>query len=496
MATQSWLEEAATSVLDVGLTIKEYGLYRDAKGVPQITLYFDAGTVADPKHDYFIFQDGERVNVPSVTTILHTAIDKSMVLLPWATKLATETIRERIFNADGSIKQLSTEEWNQLLDEAKKKHKEKLNDASNVGKIVHDALEVTIKEAIEKTDGYVRSARHTPGLPEFYKPGSDPVVELRLSLARNGYVAGIEWCRRHDVQFLNTEKKVFSRTFFFTGTADGNAHVTLCDDPKCCRGVAGTRVTSTVDWKTSNDHRIEYVIQTAMYQFAEIEETGLALTHRFINRLGKEDAKFSTWMCGPDTFEEDFNTGMDCLRLYNSKIKLDARWSAEKKAVREAVKAEKDKAKEAKAEETRLSKLAEKEAKLAIKLEAKQEAEAAKAEAKLAKQVAKPVAGPVLVQDHFKVVVCPNATMTIVREGQPDEVVPMLVQPKEINNELVREDNGVNHTSGLSVADVAVQEVSELPTVDEAEPGIAHTVQAACSARFWRVSSTTMGRIQ
>jgi hypothetical protein len=506
--TPEWMVEAAETVLEPtanSTTAKTYELYKDENGVAQVVLFFDP-----IPHEYWVEVDGQRVDVPNVTTVLGKALDKSFALVPWGTKLTVETIRARLFNADGSINSLSTEEWNALLEEAKNKHKEKLEDAGNIGKRAHDALEETIKEAIATTDGYVRSARHAPGLPEFYAPGSDVALELRLSMARSAYMAGLDWIRKHNVQFLSTEKKVFSRSYSYTGTSDGVGWVTICSDPKCCRGyVVGSKALSCIDWKSSNQLVTSYALQTAAYVFAEIEESGLPITHRFINRLGKTDSSFETWLCGPDLFEADLNTFLDCLKLYNSSNLLDERRKAEKDAVRQLVKAEKDKAKQAKLELERAEKLAAKDAKAAIKAEEKAEREAAKLEAKLAKQGAKPSLALVVstpgpgsswVEAKFKAE--PEQREALAELTAYDQEIGIDAQPSKPAKRGFDEsfwEGGFSVGADGKVADIKAAAANT--SISRSTPGIAHTMHGSAeprATRFWTTSMTytIQGRIQ
>jgi len=470
--TQSWLEEAATSVLRTDEAFPAYHMYVNAQGVAEETLYFDD---SPGEHTYFIIkEDGQRVDVPGVNTILSKAIDKSFALIPWGTKLAVETIRARIFAADGGLVELSTEEWNALLDEAKNKHREKLENAGDIGTAVHNCLEQAIKFAIKETGGYITSAKFAPSLPSGYVQGSDLQLELRTSMASKCFMAALGWCKRHQVEFLHTERKIFSRSHFFAGTTDGIANVTICDDLECCGGVedANTRVQGLIDWKSSSSLRDTYYLQLSAYQFAAIEELGLPITHRFINRLGKEDGKFETWVGRPSEFADDVDTFLTCLALYNSYEKLKVRRAQEKTAVKAIIKQQKDQAKAKLAEETRLAKQAEKDAKAAIKAEEKAAKEAEKAQAKAAK--AKSVAGPVLVP----------------KECHPVHV-PWTPTPCEV-------EMSKRTLAELSAYDQEIK-IDAQPSPDEpgeAEPGIAPTVQAVSSARFWTVSSTyTEGRV-
>jgi hypothetical protein len=453
--TQDWMQDAATSVLRTDFNdIPSYTFYKNDPNGPSV-LHFD-----ESDHVYYrINEDGSRQDIPGVTTILGKAIDKSFALVPWATKLTVTHIREQMVNADGSFKQLSTEEFNSLLDTAKNKHREKLESAGDIGRIAHDFLERIAKDAIANSDGYVVRASILPDMPNGYVQGTDVELELRTSMARKCVLAGLDWIRRHRVQFVHAERKVYSRSHNFAGTVDGVAYMDSCDDLSCCRGASFQRTCVVLDYKSANEIRSSFAFQLVAYQFALIEELELPITHRVVLRLGKEDGKFEPWLISSLFFTDDLKTFLDALSLYNSLENIEKRRSADKKELKAIIKHQKDDLKAAAKEAERLEKLALSDAKKAIKAEEKAERDAAKAEAKLAK--AKPVAGPVL-------------------------VVPSVEEMNTFAGAMAE----------LSAYDqeIGIDAQSE---PGEAEPGIAHTVQAACSARFWRVSTTyTNGRIQ
>jgi hypothetical protein len=533
--TPEWMIEAAETVLeeraDTGIT--SYPMYVNEQGVATETLFFDNNP---GEHTYYVVNDGERIDVPGVTTVLKGAIDKSFALIPWATKLAVETIRARIFAADGSLVEISTEEWNALLVEAKNKHREKLEDAGNIGNIVHSALELAIKEAIKDTDGYIRSARFAPTLPNGYVQGTDLAFELRTSMARSCFLAALEWCRRHQVEFLHTERKIYSRSYFFAGTTDGIANVTICDDPECCGGLddIGSRVQGIIDWKSSAALRDEYALQAAAYQFAAIEELNLPLTHRFINRLGKENGEFESWVCRPSLFTDDLDTFLSCLRLYNSHEKLKARRSAEKAAVKAVIKGQKAAQKAEKVELDRQARLAASDAKKAIREADKAERESVKAEAKLAKQAAKPSlalvkAEPVLVKPDSHLYSYHDDKAR--QDGQHNALAELSAYDQEIGidaqpsaaelaqgfaiemiqtlqtNVAEQKANAAKRgfdesfwEGGFSVgADGKVADIKA--SAELAKPGIAHTMHGNAeprATRFWTTSMTytIQGRIQ
>src|SRR5262249_19750690 len=120
--------------------------------------------------------------------------------------------------------------------------------------------------------------------------GNFPVDER----AANCCAAAVEWMSQHNVRWLKTERKCFSRKYGYAGTMDGLAVVDSCKDRLCCPHDFTDRLT-LVDWKTSNALYVEYLLQTAAYQQAYQEETGETIADRWVIRLGKDDAEFDPW---------------------------------------------------------------------------------------------------------------------------------------------------------------------------------------------------------
>jgi hypothetical protein len=74
-----------------------------------------------------------------------------------------------------------------------------------------------------------------------------------------------------------------------------------------------------VDWKTSNHLYLEYLLQTAAYWQAFVEETNERVVDRWIIRLGKEDGEFDPWHAEGETLcQQDFRAFWFALRLVES----------------------------------------------------------------------------------------------------------------------------------------------------------------------------------
>lgn len=343
----------------------------------EVTLYYD-----DAAHSYTRFDDatGTMVEVPSVTTLLHI-IDKSPALVPWSAKVCVELLRSKIVQVaqDGSVSlayPASLEELEKLLDEAKNRHKTILEEAGDLGHLAHTCLEDSIKHAIEHTGGVVVQFINVP----------------ENEKARNCAYAAHDWMKKHNVRWLHTERKIYSRKHDIAGTMDGLCLVDSCGDRTCCGEydvLSGTTlamdrkdVPSVADWKTSNYFHIAYGYQTAFYLEAEVEEKGIPIEDRWVLLLGKEEPKFKPYLFTYDYFEEHLNCFLDAARLYRSHEAAGKRESERKRELKSGIKAAKEIEAEAerakKAEQKAQAKLEKEQAKLAEQAKKRQEREAAK----------------------------------------------------------------------------------------------------------------------
>jgi len=348
----------------------------------KVTIWYD-----DDQHAY-LREDpatGLMIEVPSVTTLLHI-IDKSPALVPWSAKVCVELLRSRIIQAgeDGQprlVYPASLEDLEKLLEEAKNRHKTILEEAGDLGHLAHQCLQDSIQHAIDNTGGVVVQLIN---LPENEK-------------ARNCALAAHDWMKKHNVRWLATERKIYSLEDDIAGTADGLAHVDSCGDRECCgyyNPLSGLTLAhdfkdalSVPDWKTSNDFRDEYAYQTAFYQKALEEELGVAIQHRWVNLLGKDEPKFKSRLFTEEFFEAHIKGFLLAADLYRHHDKTKKAGSEHRRELKAGIKAAKqleaDAEKAKKAELKAQAKQEKEAAKLAEKEQKRQEREAAK----LAKKV-------------------------------------------------------------------------------------------------------------
>lgn len=290
--------------------------------------YFYGGTekLWFSKDNWLYLRETPEGQVPlsGVTGTCHI-IDRSSALMPWAVKKATErvkTLMEEHRRGDGFY-ELLVEELDSILAASKKADREVLEDAGEVGHVAHDWVEQLVKSILSGDE--TRRMELIVKLPEDER-------------AANACIAAVEWMIAHNVRWIATEQKVFSREDLFAGTMDGLALVSSCDDETCCAKPFADRL-SIVDWKTSNYLYIEYLLQTAAYWKAKVEESGEAIEDRWIIRLGKEDAEFDPWHAeGTDAYQRDWSAFKHALDLTRSIKDIEAKMSEVKNQRKAAMK--------------------------------------------------------------------------------------------------------------------------------------------------------------
>lgn len=310
------MENLESFVQKFGGLTEEYVFYNGT-----VTLRYDV-----KKHLYLLVTpEGTLEPQDGVTTICHI-LDKSPVLLPWACKVMANKflINSEKFYQNGWYT-FSQNDLEETIRQAKSAHKEKLEDAGEVGHQAHAWVETHIKSCIASKDD-------DTAYPIEFPKEDDRVTSC--------CIAAITWMANHHVRWISTEKKVYSRSAKYAGTMDGLALVDSCDNPKCCKRQFKDHL-SLIDWKTSNQLYVEYVLQTAAYRKAYEEETGETVDDIWIIRLGKTDAEFEEWHVDDDLAELGWDAFLKALWLSRSMAALNTLvddQENERKAVRKAEK--------------------------------------------------------------------------------------------------------------------------------------------------------------
>ena len=358
-----------------GNVTEEYHFYNGT-----VTLRFDT-----EEHRYYRLAElGNLIPVPGVTTVISIK-DKSFMLTPWAAKVAIQKLLRlmptEMVEGVIRIKPLTFEEFTTIALEAKSAHKDKLDEASDIGHLAHKCLEESILNAIANDPQHaVRALVNVPTDPQ----------------AANAAGSGMAWMQAHNVRWRETETKIYSREFDYAGTMDGLAMCDSCNDKACCPVSFKDRL-SLIDWKSSNHLAITYLFQVASYKRAKTEEfPNLNIEDIWILRLGKSDeeaGKFEPWHLTPDEYEEDFKGFLACLTLTRLVDSVEERMKSQKGTIRAVKKEQKETAKALAREQEKLQKALDKaeakkkreEEKAKIKAEAKAKRETMKAAKKASK---------------------------------------------------------------------------------------------------------------
>ena len=245
----------------------------------------------------------DNVEVPGVTGIVKI-IDKSAVLINWAVKLTADKILST--SVDFPI---TRETLSEIVLDAKKAHRQKLENAANIGKSAHAQIEQIIKDRLS----------HPITI------GDDSVTwtsilrgPTYIDQVDNCVGAALDWMTRHNVRWVCTERKIYSRTFKYAGTLDGIARVDSCQDRECCPEEFKDRL-SLIDWKSSNQLYNEYLLQTSGLTRGHTKKRlGEIIHDRWVIRLGKDDGEFEAWHIGPESYYEDWYAFEHCLALTQS----------------------------------------------------------------------------------------------------------------------------------------------------------------------------------
>lgn len=250
------------------------------------------------EHIYRLVRSQEEIEQDGTTTVVHI-IDKSNALIPWGVKVASEKflrLAGEYRTLDGAMYHFASDDLEKLVTSSKSAHREKLDEAADVGKRAHDWIERWIR--------------------------GDSLTEHEDPRVSSCCRAALWWINRHNVRFIRTEHKVYSRKYGYAGTMDGLALCDSCPDRTCCPDEFKD-VLSLVDWKSSNQLNIEYLFQTAAYVRAYMEEFNCRIEHRWVNRLGKEDDAFEPWHLTEVDQDRDFEAFLTCLEL--TRTMYDAR---------------------------------------------------------------------------------------------------------------------------------------------------------------------------
>lgn len=217
--------------------------------------------------------DGVPLN--GVTTVINKTLAKE-ALIPWAANETSKYIKEGLssFKYDEFFYKITVDNMDKLLDEGRQAHRKKKDDAGKFGTLVHKRIE-----------NYINGKR-------------GPKLDDMQKIAFNNFK---KWEKDNKVEFLESEKHVFSRENWFGGICD----LVIKIDGKTYVG----------DIKTSSNIYREMFLQTAAYEIClnEMGEYTDIVGYVIVNlkKDGKMQVKVDT------NTEANKNAFKHTLALYN-----------------------------------------------------------------------------------------------------------------------------------------------------------------------------------
>ncbi len=242
----------------------------------------DVNLELDGRHCYWAEVNGREPEKAIGVTSVSGLLDKPQLKF-WAVNLACDYLKMILNTGEEHI-------VHEDVEIARAMHTKRLKEAGDSGTLVHAFAEAYIRSKIEGTE--------QPQIPNQY---DEPQVF-------NGTLAFMRWVREHNVEFISTERLVYSIEHGFAGLMDAEC---IVDGKK-----------RVIDFKTSKAKKgkedvecsmcgklgcggiyDEFRFQTAAYQLAAEEEGSRYEGERMIISFNKEDAEFSIHEL--DGYEED-----------------------------------------------------------------------------------------------------------------------------------------------------------------------------------------------
>lgn len=209
----------------------------------------------DRNRSHVYLLDGQRVT--SVSTICNLATPHGP-LMWWAAGQACERFIEEL-KQPGVLLRPDDATLQRIADTARREHQRKKEEAANIGTVTHAFISRYIEEQIAGT------YTGTPAIWNWLEPQYPDFTDWDANLtAVEGFY---KWLDAHDVQWLSTERAVYSLKHGYCGQMDFEAVI----DGRLMTG----------DVKTSNVVRESYRLQVAGYTMAREEE------HAYVHAMHK-----------------------------------------------------------------------------------------------------------------------------------------------------------------------------------------------------------------
>ena len=246
-------------------------------------------------HRYFVKIDGKGISgaVPSATGIVKI-IDKPL-LINWAVKESLNHILKHVRPG----RRYDEVEIKRIVGDAHRARFNTSEKATDIGSVAHDWIEQYIQM---KMGGYTPF----PIAPEAEVRNDEDLPMPFNAEARRAVMGFLEWESENEVEWIDTERKIYSVAHHYAGTLDADAMVN------------GKR--TLVDFKTSKRIYPEYFLQVAGYAMArEEEDATINYDGAVIIRISKsfeEDELFEVQERDRHQLMKDMLVFKNCLSLY------------------------------------------------------------------------------------------------------------------------------------------------------------------------------------
>jgi hypothetical protein len=210
--------------------------------------------------------------VPSCTKVTRLIDDgKSGRLMGWAAGMVAQKFDKLARGyRDGDTVSFDVEALEYMCTSAKGAYREKVEDAADIGRAVH--------EHIEKHILWVMNGGRKPPVPK------DPVIKACFD-------EYIKWEELREPEYIGTEEIIYHPEEDYCGTFDCLARI---NTPQ------GGRALTVIDFKTSNYFYDEFYLQIEAYRRALPWKWDIEATHGLCLKLDKEGAPCEEHWVGPD----------------------------------------------------------------------------------------------------------------------------------------------------------------------------------------------------
>ena len=229
--------------------------------------------------------------VPSATKVL--GIINKPALIPWSLKMGAEWLEKNVFvdeeeSPKGLFTYTSRLGLTQMVKGIKSAYRGTSGGALEIGNDTHKWIELALEQFMAEDGKF--GDNNLPEKPEGYE-------------TNNSINAFEAWVGDNDIDFLQSEEKIYSRTDHYAGTLDCAAEVngSLC----------------IIDWKTSKGIYPEYHLQNAAYAKAWEDIHGHTVEQTLVLRLDKGTGRYQEGYQSTVEWNRNYETFVHALALFN-----------------------------------------------------------------------------------------------------------------------------------------------------------------------------------